>query len=93
MFLDLVLPSQQLYTKFAAHPSVASVWVAKSILADSYSFGHLYIWYTRSKMRLHAYIAIFNYHTKLHKAHNKPQLTSFSIVILDLGLVQFGYLK
>ena len=44
MFLDLVLPSQQLYTKFAPHPPVASVWVAKSILADSYSFGHLYIY-------------------------------------------------
>lgn len=40
-------------------------------------------------MRLDAYIAVFNYHII---AHNKPQLTFFSIVILDLGLVQFGYL-
>ena len=39
-------------------------------------------------MRLHAYIELSH---KSPLAHN-TQLTSFSIVILDLGLVQFGYL-
>ena len=54
-----------IYTKFAPHlsvPSVASVWVARSILADIVFV--TCIWY-KSKMRLHAYIAVFNYHTNL----------------------------